>query len=64
MSKFFVITGAAAYLLGVGLYLIVFMSAHFGDWDWVMYKFGEGLGLALIWPFTLFQYFWYGTPMM
>jgi hypothetical protein len=29
-----------------------------------MHKSGEGLGLALVWPFLLFQYFLNGTPLM
>ena len=64
MSKFVMITGAAAYFLGIGVYLIVFLSSNWGDWSWVMYKLGEGLGPALMWPFLIFQYFWYGTPLM
>lgn len=64
MNKFVMITGAAAYLLGFGLYLIIYVSENWGDWDWVMYKLGEGFGPALVWPYLLFLYFVDGTPMM
>ena len=64
MNKVVMMTGAATYALGFGVYMIVFLSANWGDWDWVMYKAGEGLGYALVWPYLLFEYLMYGTPMM
>jgi hypothetical protein len=64
MIKVSMMTGTAAYVLGFGLYLIVFVSSNWGDKDWVILKISEGLGMALVWPFLLFQYFWSGTPMM
>jgi hypothetical protein len=64
MYKISMMTGAAAYVLGFGVYVIMYVSANWGNWDWVMYKLGEGIGFGLLWPFLLFQYFWNGTPMM
>jgi len=64
MNKVILMTGAAAYLLGFGVYFIIFVSSNWGDWDWVMLKSAEGFGQALVWPVLLFQYFVYGTPMM
>ena len=64
MTKIIMMTGAAAYFLGLGLYLILYLSSNWGDWDWIMHKSAEGLGRALIWPVLLIQYFVNGTPMM
>ncbi|MDH5411635.1 MAG: hypothetical protein OEY16_09625 [Alphaproteobacteria bacterium] len=64
MVKIIMMTGAAAYTLGFGVYFIVFISSNWGDADWVMHKSAEGFGLALAWPYLLFQYFVEGTPLM
>lgn len=64
MTKIIMMTGVAAYMLGFGAYFIIFMSSNWGDWNWLMHKAVEGLGLAAIWPFLLFQYFWSGVPLM
>jgi hypothetical protein len=64
MNKVIMMTGVAAYLLGFGVYFIIFLSSNWGDWDWVMHKAGEGFGYALVWPFLLVQYLVDGTPMM
>ena len=64
MIKASMMTGAAAYTLGFGVYFLIFLSANWGDKDWVLYQAGKGFGLALIWPVLLFQYLWEGTPMM
>ena len=64
MTKVTMMTGAAVYLLGLGVYFIIYLSSNWGDWDWVMHKSAEGFGFALIWPFLLFQYFLNGTPLM
>ena len=64
MVKILMMTGAAGYILGFGVYFIIYLTSNWGDWDWVMHKAGEGFGYALVWPFLLIQYFWSGTPLM
>ncbi len=64
MNRFVGIVAVAAYLLGFGAYMIIYVSANWGERDWVMYKMGEGFGKAIIWPVLLVDYFLNGTPMM
>lgn len=65
MTKIFMMTGAAAYALGFGVYIIMYSYQFWGDdWDYFTAKFLEGVGAALIWPYLLLLYFVEGTPML
>ena len=65
MIKIVMMTGVAVYLLGFGVYVIIYTAGFMGeDMDYIMYKFVEGLGFGLAWPYLLFGYLVHGTPMM
>lgn len=65
MTKIIMMTGVAAYLLGFGVYVIIYSSAFWGDdWDYFADKFMQGVGAGLAWPYLLIRYFVEGVPMM
>jgi len=65
VTKIIMMTGVAGYLLGFGVYVIVFSLEFWGDdMDYFVAKFFEGVGSGLVWPFLLFNYLMDGTPMM
>ncbi len=64
MNRFVLMTGVTGYLLGFGVYVIIFVSSNWGDTDYVMYKTMEGITQGLIWPYLLVEWLIDGTPMM
>lgn len=65
MIKIGLMTGVAGYLLGFGVYVIIYTSEFWdSDMDYLAAKFAEGLAYGLAWPYLLFTYLAYGTPMM
>ena len=65
MTKIIMMTGAATYLLGFGVYVIIFSHEFWGDdFDYFASKFMEGIGSGLAWPYLLLRFFVEGTPMM
>ena len=65
MTKIFIMTGTAAYLLGFGVYVIMFSHQFWGDdWDYFTAKLMEGVGSGLVWPYLVIRYFVKGVPLM
>jgi hypothetical protein len=65
MNKAIMMTGVAGYLLGFGVYVIVYSATYWGDGvDYFTAKFVEGVGSGMVWPYLLFRYMVDGIPMM
>ena len=64
MNKALFMTGAAGYALGLGTYVIVYVSRHWGDMDYVLYKTIEGTSKGVTWPWLVLEWFVHGKPLM
>ena len=65
MNKVIMMTGVAGYLLGFGIYVIIYSATYWGDdTDYFAAKFVEGVGSGMVWPYLLFRYLVEGIPMM
>lgn len=64
MNKALFMTGAAGYALGFGTYVIAYVSANWGETDYVIYKAGEGISRGAMWPYLVLEWFLNGTPLM
>ena len=65
MNKIIMMTGVAGYLLGFGVYVIIYSATYWGDdMDYFTAKFVEGVGSGMVWPYLLFRYLVEGIPMM
>lgn len=55
---------AAAYILGWGLYFTAYVAIHWVDMNYLGYVMAEGAVNGLIWPYMVYAWLRFGTPLI
>lgn len=64
MSKVTLITGIVVYLFGFAGHLIVFAASNWAGLDWFLANALEGGGRAAIWPYLIYEWIRFDTPLV
>ncbi len=64
LNKVIIMTTAAAYIMGWGIYFILYVSAHADNMDYLGYVVAEGASKGLIWPYMVYAWLRFGAPIV
>ncbi len=64
LKKATIMVTVAAYALGWGLYFLAYVTAHWGEMDYLGYVVAEGAANGLAWPYLVYAWLRFGTPLI
>ncbi len=64
LNKAIIMATAAAYVLGWGIYFATYVITRWGEMDYLGYVVAEGAANGLIWPYLIYAWLRYGTPLI